>query len=704
MNRPPYSSEHSSDRSLSISKPNVETPSRFSRLHARVGNLQGWRCSLFLFLSVSSLLLFLNVLFAIIGIGRHKLLSDGLGTFFTGSRKEVSSALAGLKLLVAIFSTLVFAAGTYTIQILLSPTRAELDRKHRSGKWMDIGVFSFRNFHNISPTRKWRISAIATCVLLLQFFYSGLLVPNLGVNDYYIFQVTPGFEIGQTWVANTISDVQDSLSALQSLATDSKLQTLSTKDCIAAYRGTYTTDRSHLLLVGGDADFSTGSFLGGAFSAVYEENKQDLWMCRQFSNSTETCDAQIVKFMANSSSWTPFGQQVDHCLSLENAATSSVSINIYVLSFVILFNFFLVGLMSIVLFEKHETDNLLITTGDAIATFMQDEDLTTRGICLYSRADVSKMAPHQERKPLVFQQANKHWYAGVGLTSWIMILIPTSILLLVLLALIPCSLRQFSLPGSGISALSFGLAPVSSQTLLLKANSWSINFRASPGLAGNTIVSCIFQVIICLVFLSFNNVLTRMYQAHEYATFGKDRKPLRVSANPIGWQYTTLYLSLPMSYSLPLTFLFVLLRWFTSAALFPSTISAFHNGVRSAIGGSHYISTASASPLALILLLVFMLLLLLFTAVLSARKLASAMPIAAPNSIAISAACHASNGSRSRAKEVLVAFSSFQTANRESSVVKLPIMWGSSGDDGSYGHAGFSSDGVNAPRAGVLYS
>ncbi|KAF1945579.1 hypothetical protein EJ02DRAFT_338180, partial [Clathrospora elynae] len=55
-----------------------------------------------------------------------------------------------LHLIINVFSTMVLAASNYTMQILHSPTREEIDSAHSRGQWLNIGLLSIRNLPYIS--------------------------------------------------------------------------------------------------------------------------------------------------------------------------------------------------------------------------------------------------------------------------------------------------------------------------------------------------------------------------------------------------------------------------------------------------------------------------------------------------------------------------------------------------------------------------
>jgi hypothetical protein len=77
---------------------------------------------------------------------------------FTGSCAKTSKILAAVELLINILSTLLLAASNNCAQLLISPTRTEVDRAHEQGVWIHVGPANARNFWWI---KKWRIAVWA---------------------------------------------------------------------------------------------------------------------------------------------------------------------------------------------------------------------------------------------------------------------------------------------------------------------------------------------------------------------------------------------------------------------------------------------------------------------------------------------------------------------------------------------------------------
>jgi hypothetical protein len=80
---------------------------------------------------------------------------NSTAVLFTGSCAKTSTITAAAELAINILSTLLLAASNNCGQLLISPTRTEIDSAHEKGVWLHVGITSARNFKGIG---KWRIA------------------------------------------------------------------------------------------------------------------------------------------------------------------------------------------------------------------------------------------------------------------------------------------------------------------------------------------------------------------------------------------------------------------------------------------------------------------------------------------------------------------------------------------------------------------
>lgn len=80
--------------------------------------------------------------------------------FHTGSCSTIQKLDTGLHVVINVLSTLLLGASNLCMQLLVAPTRREIDKAHKRYVWLDIGVPSVRNLRYISRER------LVVCVIL----------------------------------------------------------------------------------------------------------------------------------------------------------------------------------------------------------------------------------------------------------------------------------------------------------------------------------------------------------------------------------------------------------------------------------------------------------------------------------------------------------------------------------------------------------
>ena len=179
------------------------------------------------------------------------------------------------------------------------------------------------------------------------------------------------------------------------------------------------------------------------------------------------------------------------------------------------------------------------------------------------------------------------------------------------------------------------------------------------------LIANIPQFIISLDYLLFNGVLTRLHMAREWAAMSTGYRPLRVT-QPRGQQTSTYTLQIPLVWGVASIGISVALHWLVSNSLYVyltegGTSSAFlekwrwtllrrvgfYNTPISRIQDTSLISNSGFiglgySPKGILATLVLFSLTAIIPMVLGAMRLPKSMVVVGTNSLAISAACHAS--------------------------------------------------------------
>lgn len=123
-------------------------------------------------------------------------IKGGLGTLQEGSCKRSSNLGFWIHLIINVLSTALLGASNYSMQFLSSPCRAEIDKAHREGSWLDIGVPSVWNIWKVAGHRKalWWLLAFST--IPLHLLWNSAVFVSLSAYDFDILVVPNSFPHG----------------------------------------------------------------------------------------------------------------------------------------------------------------------------------------------------------------------------------------------------------------------------------------------------------------------------------------------------------------------------------------------------------------------------------------------------------------------------------------------------------------------------
>jgi hypothetical protein len=125
--------------------PRVETPEKVHR--------PAWFTTVSTGLALAIIVLIVNLIILVWTYSRFQI-QNSSAVLFTGSCARASTITAVAELVINVLSTLLLAASNNCAQLLISPSRTEVDRAHENGVWIHVGVVSARNFKWIG---RWRI-------------------------------------------------------------------------------------------------------------------------------------------------------------------------------------------------------------------------------------------------------------------------------------------------------------------------------------------------------------------------------------------------------------------------------------------------------------------------------------------------------------------------------------------------------------------
>ncbi|KAL4893339.1 hypothetical protein BDV59DRAFT_178049 [Aspergillus ambiguus] len=335
---------------------------------------------------------------------------------------------------------------------------------------------------------------------------------------------------------------------------------------------------------------------------------------------------------------------IDHCLALPARERCQVIFSPIFSLVVICCN--AIKLLCIILTARDSRDELLLTVGDAIASFLTRPDPATDGVGLLSwdlvenglqgwakeNSKQRKAIPVNQEEACQFLPRRKRLFHAVSYRRCISTLcLCVFILASAGVALYFAIVAYTENYGAG-SIWESGFGEPSSATVL--------GGTGDANDAGNVFSMILLantpQVVVSAAYFLYNALLTSMLIASEYNRYATRKKPLRVSW-PSGVQRSTYYLTIPYRYGMPLLAASALLHWLVSQSFFYVEIVPL--GIHGSPTRVQYV-TCGFSPTAIILAMILGSLLVLGAVLLGLRRLQSPMPLAAHCSAAISAACH----------------------------------------------------------------
>ncbi|KAH6621842.1 hypothetical protein C7974DRAFT_377502 [Boeremia exigua] len=151
---------------------------------------KSWQLGLFVGLGVSIVVLISNVVILLFGAVTDGGFVDGIGTIAKGHADHIVRLGTAYHVLINICSTVLLTSSNYAMQLLCAPTRAELDQAHQNGRWLEVGLMSFRNLRYIDRKRTllWVVLAISSAPLHL--LYNSSVFHVVAGQDYTITVVS----------------------------------------------------------------------------------------------------------------------------------------------------------------------------------------------------------------------------------------------------------------------------------------------------------------------------------------------------------------------------------------------------------------------------------------------------------------------------------------------------------------------------------
>ncbi|KAK0109834.1 hypothetical protein ONS95_002505 [Cadophora gregata] len=688
-----------------------DVPSRsfFARLQH---GASGWRGAITtgLSLAISVLVVNLSMTVWLMHRAHSSSISDEV-SIYEGSCGQSKRLSFWTHLAINILSSLLLGSSNYATQLLCAPTRAEVDEAHRKQKWLDIGLWSFRNWKKVGTGRNVLCTLLLVSSIPLHLLYNSVFYSRLAVTDIMWGVVTPAFIDGNYTYPSELVNMQYGIGPRKFIY-DMRQDILSwdrisPEDCWNAYSRRFLTARRSVIAV----------------SSVYRDNGfegPDL-VVRDYDRRWAYEKGQTMRFLCNSVGC-DIGERskaqlstVDYCLSEPWPERCEFNFSPSLMTAVIVCNVIKILCLILILW-RHRTSTL-VTTGDAIASFLDNADPSTKGYCLLSRDDVvSGKWTQGEAAPIWYSKSKLRWYHAASTGRWWFCYGLSSAVLI-----------------TSVAFFIVGTKSVPNSQLPLMKYLWSLGFgTAMPeaivaveveGFAANVLFANFPQLILSFLYLTYNGLFTSMLGAVEYGRFSQHRKGLRVSSKPEGVQRSSYYLQLPYTYGIPLITISIVLHWLVSQSLFVVLIHISRWTELKKYQGFGYkenLTASGYSPIALFFVILVSTLTLIGGRIFGCRRLPGDIPLAGGCSVVISAACHPDTtrdgypGAHSTSEVQWGAISARQSPDSKV-VSKVPgdndtglLMITECdlallGDSRSLGHCSFSSDSVESPEKGSPY-
>ncbi|KAF9891764.1 hypothetical protein FE257_003245 [Aspergillus nanangensis] len=540
---------------------------------------EDWKKTLYLGSILSTVVLAFNLGFVLWAV-QHRTLMNGRGVIYSGDCSQSKKISVGFHLVINILGTVLLGASNYGMELnalteindakqcLCAPSRENVDRAHSRGNWLDIGVQSMRNLWQIPRKHLFMWACLALSSLPLHLVYNSTIFQTISV---YKFDVYYGNKPFSSFSADDVRPPYintDAFYRLLQKGQNGELDRLENDECISEYAEMFQTSRGSVLLVtetfnSSMKDFDTFIQPDRSTSDPYNwicSGSRDLW-------AGMNCASEVHKVLSNSKNWTVTDtmttkrepHKVKYCLSEKTSQQCTVEYSLPLAIVVIIVNVIKALVLCGATFAM--TDAPVLTTGDAIASFLRKPDPITKGQSLLSRDLVLKPTGN----PPKYSAQPRRWISAVSVRRWVICLTAYMISILVCIILLVVGFEK-QLKSQNLWTV--GLGEPNTSTMIR-----GDNYPAS--LVANTIIANIPQAVFSMLYFSSNGIYTIMSLAQEWSAFGIQRKGLRVSRVPRGHQRSTYFLSLPYRYSIPLLAMSALLHWIISQSLFLVVIKAY---------------------------------------------------------------------------------------------------------------------------------
>ncbi|KAI1660678.1 hypothetical protein F4813DRAFT_378961 [Daldinia decipiens] len=567
-------------------------------------------------LIISSLVVAVSTAMTVWSVVTHNPNHRGVGTYFSGNCSRASMLNSVIHAIMNILSSLLLSSGNYCMQLLVSPSRYEIDKAHSRGISLRIGVPNVTNLRHISRGRMVGWLSLGFTAALLHFVWNSVIFTSLPIVSIPRALATADFQtapdnwttsdpLPQRWWWNFPSGdrwgtVKYDLAPVYTMKTNvASLTRLDPVECVNEYLNPLKSTRSVLVVAHNmTAEHNNGSsLLDGWVSGWDYWDAGNYWLCSAYDPgeyskvcSSEWADTLDDGWVVGKSAGFP-NILVDHCLvgdegNNEERCGLHYSLHIMIIVCICSSLQCLLVLWTNIYFRRYSPSGesgrrrrVLITIGDAITDFLYEPSTEINEEREGQTGSNTAKGDFYQLRLTQWNEYQSYWFTAVSIRTWTTALIMFSIGLAVPSGLIGDYINRLKTEGMNLSFFDIWGLGFETNPSMIGHSFWKSQGEGGVDLIGNVLVANSPQVIVSFIYLFYNSILTRQLVADEWTRFTRPegKKPLRVTS-PVGMQRSSYFLSLPLKYSILLMIGSILLHWFISQGIFVVQTSSFGPG------------------------------------------------------------------------------------------------------------------------------
>jgi len=331
-----------------------------------------------------------------------------------------------LHALINVFSTALLAVSNYAMQISLAPTRQDIDYAHSKRRWLDIGAPSVSNLLYISGTRRILFILLFLSSIPLHLFYNSIIFASSSEREYSALLVDESF-FASTGAYNTYNrNISDPFRTVfgyspapysmvyffPTFDTQDQWTNISKAQCSKMYRSRYLSNHGGVTLVADKQDssvnFSRGYITTYIYGTTSVQPAHDLslipedtpWYC---NDSVGYCDADnnldiLTAQVMFHDKLEQHNFTINYCLAQkEYNQGCHIDFSPIMMIIVIISNTVKVICLVIIARKFRVNYPALLTTGDAVQSFLERPDDTVKGLCVAKASDFSEYQSYLEK-------------------------------------------------------------------------------------------------------------------------------------------------------------------------------------------------------------------------------------------------------------------------------------------------------------------